>query len=481
MKTYFFDNFPEFVSEDTRNNRIWSPVTIDSLSNRQEATLPPELIKDSTVLDLGCCLGASGQWCLANGATHYTGVEVQPLLASKANQLLSKYWSQDQFIIQQQDILDFLSSNDKKYDVIVLVGVIYAFLDQFGLLKKITDICNKTIVVDSVFYGNYNFPTINLVVNQNINSGYKDTLYQGVGARISPKALKIIMGVFGFEDTEGFIIPEPSNSKDHQQYSTMFDDINVPNRYLLRFNKTNNKKLKTLRDVILEDDLSTALNHSETRLPSSNSPIPKWQFDENVALRFQQEAEQHIPDYEKVIDMCVNYADFYFNDKNINIIDIGSALGHTIDKFVKQGYTHVRGVDNSHSMIANSLYPDNITLSDVLPDGPWNLVLANWTMHFINKRYDYFNTIYKNLHSDGMLIVSDKMACNDDFIKNLYYDFKLKNGVTAEVIEYKEKSLVGVLNPKPLQWYLTSLKDIGFREVYVINSRFMFNTICAIK
>jgi hypothetical protein len=80
-----------------------------------------------------------------------------------------------------------------------------------------------------------------------------------------------------------------------------------------------------------------------------------------------------------------------------------------------------------------------------------------------------------------MLIVSDKMSCNDDFIKNLYYDFKLKNGVTAEAIEYKEKALVGILNPKPLQWYLTSLKDIGFREVYVINSRFMFNTICAIK
>jgi hypothetical protein len=33
-----------------------------------------------------------------------------------------------------------------------------------------------------------------------------------------------------------------------------------------------------------------------------------WQFDHQLALRFQKEAETNIPDYERVIDMCLDIA-----------------------------------------------------------------------------------------------------------------------------------------------------------------------------
>ena len=35
-----------------------------------------------------------------------------------------------------------------------------------------------------------------------------------------------------------------------------------------------------------------------------------WKFDESVAERFQHEAQSHIPDYDRVIDLCLNYAEW---------------------------------------------------------------------------------------------------------------------------------------------------------------------------
>ena len=78
----FFTQFPEFVAQDSRKDRGFSPVTIETLDNRHLVTTPKWLVEDMTVLDLGSCLGATGHWSLSQECKHYTGVEVQPELAS---------------------------------------------------------------------------------------------------------------------------------------------------------------------------------------------------------------------------------------------------------------------------------------------------------------------------------------------------------------------------------------------------------------
>ena len=206
----------------------------------------------------------------------------------------------------------------------------------------------------------------------------------------------------------------------------------------------------------------------------------KWTFDNSVAERFQTEAEHHIPDYYRVIDLCVDYTRATFESTDIKIIDVGSALGFTIDKFIKQGYDNVHGVDNSSSMINSSLHPARVMLSDTLPQGPWDVVLANWTLHFIDNRLPYLTDIYNNLSDGGLLMLTDKMSFSPETNK-LYYDFKRNNGVSDQAIRSKEIALEGVLITKPLSWYLDNLKALGFKDVQVINSRFMFNTICARK
>ena len=58
---------------------------------------------------------------------------------------------------------------------------------------------------------------------------------------------------------------------------------------------------------------------------------------------------------------------------------------------------------------------------------------------------------------------------------------KLDNGATREEVERKKASLAGVLTVKPVTWYIDTLKNIGFVDIQVINSRFMFNTLYARK
>lgn len=205
-----------------------------------------------------------------------------------------------------------------------------------------------------------------------------------------------------------------------------------------------------------------------------------WQFDHQLALRFQKEAETNIPDYERVIDMCLDIAKRKIH-VNETIVDVGSALGHTMSKFIHAGFLETFGVESSQAMIDNSLFPDNVTLSDTWPQGWYtNFVMANWTLHFVNERKQYIQNIYDSLELDGIFILSDKTTQTED-IKQLYYDFKISNGVSIEYIMEKEQKLKGYMNLMPVDWYMDTLKEVGFKNIQIINAKLGFVTFYAEK
>ena len=485
----FFDNYPEFITNDSRSNRGVSRVTSESLTKRHEVALPDNLIKDCSILDLGSCYGATGQWCLANGATHYTGVEVQHDMAQKSNEMLSNYWNN--FEIIEKDIDTFLNENDKKYDVTVLFGVLYAYLDQHGLLKRVSEITNKIIVVDTLYprkmVKSYD-AIIEVLRKQHINSSKENTAYVGIGAAISPAALDIVMDVLGFVNREGLLYPEslvdltvpdsyntivargetPGDSKIYTQF---------PFRYISRFNKANSK-FKVVSDVVKNDEMLSTTSTTMRKTPKIlwNK---HWVFDSSVADRYEQEVNNHIPDYDRVIDMCINCIDINFN-KDVKVIDVGSAKGNTMDKLLSHGFSNVYGVETSKAMYSSSKHKDRVIMSNSFPEGDWDVVLANWTLHFINEREQYLKDIYDNMSENGMLILSDKMAFTED-IESLYHNFKRSNGVTEDEINSKKQSLIGVLNTKSFMWYLNTMEKIGFRDIQIINANMMFNTLYARK
>lgn len=489
-KMSFFEKFPEFVNLDSRKDRGFSPVTAETLDNRHEVSLPDWLVNGMTVLDLGSCLGATGHWVLTKGARHYTGVEVQPALAQTSVSLLSKYWQPDQFNIVQQDIRQYLKDEiaaGKKYDVVVMVGVIYAFLDTYGILEQVKELCDYTLVIDSIYPWNMinpDTPTVDVLRWQNINSNEPNTAFFGAGSRVSPYAIRLYMEVLGFEDKEGILYPKPLEDKSiHDSYNSPIvrpgtKSYPTPARFLLRFYKTGQTKLRQVADHVVT-------NNARAKKAMAEAPeiyvAQTWTFDDTVAQRFQKEAETHIPDYERVINLCLSYTQQVFGDnKAIKVIDVGSALGHTMDKYISSGYTEVYGVENSQSMISASKYPDRVSLSNTFVKESYDVVLANWTLHFVEKREQYLRDIFESLQPGGMLIVSDKMDHTIE-TENLYYDFKRANGVPEDVIQKKKLALIGVLVTKPLSWYIETLKDIGYSDIQVVNSRYMFSTIYARK
>jgi len=45
--------YSEFISKDNRINRVVNPITAEVLTKKHNAILPPDFIRNKTVLDLG--------------------------------------------------------------------------------------------------------------------------------------------------------------------------------------------------------------------------------------------------------------------------------------------------------------------------------------------------------------------------------------------------------------------------------------------
>jgi len=474
-----FDSAKEFLDLDNRRLRYRQTTTLESLTNKLLVQLPADLIKDKTILDLGSCLGAAGHHALSYGASHYTGVELQPYYFDTSKQILSKYWKEHQYEIIQQDVEEFLDiaiAENRKYDYVLAAGIIYGFVDIINILKKISKVSNTYVMIDTL---TVHVPStdpnsgIILITNQGMVKGTHassspESINNGIGSSIDLKALDMVMSTVDFERKENIIFPEFISDTVVDAYNTpdpgyfkyrLNVDFSAPSRYMTRYIRVQGNQPLTVQSAINTD---------------VNIEKKQWVFDSSVADRFQHEAETNIPSYEVVIDKCLQFANKHLQ-KSDKIIDVGSALGYTMDKFITTGFTDVLGVDNSPSMNEKNKYPTYC--SDRLPDYKYKLVLMNWTLHFIQDKYRYLVDIYDKL-DDGFLILTDKTS-QSDIVKELYYDFKRSKGVTEEYIRQKEKNLVGVMHSVPVDWYLQTLREIGF-TVDIIHSDLGFITfLCA--
>lgn len=232
----FTDDSP-FILADNRTARMSNPTTAYSLNKRFEALLPKKLIDGLSVLDLGACIGQAGYWALSGGASSYTGVEVQPKYINKMRRLLSDFDNAD---CQQSDILEFCESTSKQWDTVILSGVIYGFLDYYSVLRAATDKAKKYLTIDMLSFGekNSSVPLISIKKDQKLNASTDLGSYVGIGCRINPAALTLILDSLGFECIDSNV--EVSGV-----------DIYAPNhgRYISRY-KRSGKSMLTLQDKV---------------------------------------------------------------------------------------------------------------------------------------------------------------------------------------------------------------------------------------
>lgn len=209
--------------------------------------------------------------------------------------------------------------------------------------------------------------------------------------------------------------------------------------------------------------------------------LGNWTFNESVAEEFDTIARKNIPNYETVIKKCVHVAESAFPDKKALVIDVGSATGYTIECFEAAGFESVYGVESSEAMIEHCKRPSRVILSEKFPTHlDFDVVIANWTLHFIRERAEYLASVHAHMNDDGILVVTDKM-CTSSFVHDRYHDFKRAQGLTEAQIRAKQAAIEGVLVPYSLQWYLETLEDIGFKEPTVIDASWGFVSILCFK
>lgn len=251
-----FKLHPEFIEVDNRKNRpviVPSPekngpsysynINPEFMFKRHRVMLPPDLIKEKTVLDIGGCIGASGDWSLANGAKHYTNIELHPECQELSNALLSKYYSQNQYSVYNGSFSDF--PTDKKYDIVIAAGTLYGAFDVFKFVEKMAQLSKGFIIVDAVHpFNGYRrlFPDASnedrkrvsqilsiIQPSERIRQGIQSNKSLRVAASlVSITALKTMMKNHGFEYDESMYnqaeleIPEIYNVVNHNRYLAKF-------------------------------------------------------------------------------------------------------------------------------------------------------------------------------------------------------------------------------------------------------------------
>lgn len=204
-----------------------------------------------------------------------------------------------------------------------------------------------------------------------------------------------------------------------------------------------------------------------------------WKFDKTVALDFVNHAKGHIPNYDLVIDKCIDICNT--KSKHSKIVDVGCASGETLRRLYANGFTNLHGIDSSLDML--SVCPTDIATyyhSNNLVNGPYDIIIMNWVLHFIQDKDFYLESVYKNLNAGGIFVLSEKVS-TESFPTQFYYDYKRSKGVSNEEIFAKEKSLKGVMNINSLSWYLDKLNSIGFNRIYLMDASWCFASIVCLK
>lgn len=211
-----------------------------------------------------------------------------------------------------------------------------------------------------------------------------------------------------------------------------------------------------------------------------NIIVKPWEFDKSIADDFSNHARKHISGYDRVINKSVNICCHMLN-KDSSIIDVGCAIGETLERLHQNGFKNLYGVDNSNDMLLKA-NPNiaKLILSDKLPNINYDAILLNWTLHFIEDKKAYLDSVYANLNHGGFLILSDK-TCNHDPYLNLYHEDKQNRGVSIKDIENKARSLTGKMFINDQRWYQITLTSLGFNNISIIDADWCFTTFIAWK
>lgn len=221
-----------------------------------------------------------------------------------------------------------------------------------------------------------------------------------------------------------------------------------------------------------------------------------WKFNGEMVEHFEEHVAKSVPLYQEGHELILNLSDYFIKNDSV-CYELGSSIGTLLTKLARRHDfrdTRFTGIELEKDMVkkANQLY-QNHNLSFICEDintlnyEPSDLIIAYYTVQFIHPklRQELINTIYNSLNWGGAFIMYEKVRANDarfqDIITNLYHEYKMKQGYSAQEIMSKAKSLKGVLEPFSTQGNLDMLRRAGFKDVITVQKYMNFEGFLTIK
>ena len=244
------------------------------------------------------------------------------------------------------------------------------------------------------------------------------------------------------------------------------------------------------------------MQESDTDLIFSNkqSKIKDFAFDAQVVEVFPDMISRSVPGYSTIIDTIGRLSQRYVID-NSQVYDLGCSLGAAtlaMRKAITAKNCKIIGIDSSSAMVERCKMhvnafkgdtPVEIIEGNILDIEIENasMVVLNFTLQFIapEQRQELLTKIARGLKPGGLLLLSEKIAHNDqvcnELLIDLHHDFKRANGYSELEIAQKRTALENVMRTDTLDSHLNRLKQAGFKHNAPWFQCFNFFSLIAIK
>lgn len=229
-------------------------------------------------------------------------------------------------------------------------------------------------------------------------------------------------------------------------------------------------------------------------------PGPKWDFNEEVTLAFEDMLERSIPDYAGMRSAVFDVGS-RFVKPGTSILDLGCSRGEAIAPFLDRfgavcSYVLVERsapmLDATRARFAGWISSGIVSLWDRdlrrdFPSRRASLILSVLTLQFtpLEHRQRIVRAAYETLDRGGALVVVEKVigadAATDVTLTELYREHKRRNGYSDDAIDRKALALEGVLVPVTARWNEDLLHAAGFGSVECFWRRLSFAAWVAIK
>ena len=224
----------------------------------------------------------------------------------------------------------------------------------------------------------------------------------------------------------------------------------------------------------------------------------QWKFSGKTAKNFDKHISKSVPLYQWSHDIALKTSDFFLTEKG-NSYDLGCSTGTFLKQICKRNNNYKKikftGVDEIKDMcnLAKKKNQKNKNVRIVntninsLKLKKSVLITSFYTIQFIHpsKRQKIFNKIYKSLNWGGAFIFFEKVRAPDarfqDILSQMYQDYKIDQGYSADEIVSKSRSLKGVMEPFSSKANVELLKRAGFKDIISIMKFLCFEGWLAIK